>query len=621
MSGLRQYVAPAAARGAALILCLILLPLWGLRVVAAAFTGRKHPRFPGRGLWCVARGKYTFTGHAPADVPAGGKPGLVSPALLRRRMGIAHAASAEDDNRFLENASASERAALLMRYLWACLVSVRVAAAEGDAHLFGVRVDALSMSQAVDRVIDACDAADTPQMQLVAFVNPDCLNKAMHDRDYHHLLNRADLVLPDGIGLRIAAKLLCLPFVDNVNGTDMFPLLCERAARTGKRLFLFGGLPGVALDAAERMRKAHPGLEIVGCLDGYSHRKHPYAVIHAINASGADIVLAGLGAPRQERWLFEHRHCLNAAVGIGVGGLFDYYSGRVRRAPLWLREVGLEWVWRILEEPKAKWRRYVFGNPVFIARVLRERWIRGRAEQPGLAASPPSPKDWSARHQSLVKASPSSKIAARRRWRRVLIARYIAKRLLDVAFAGMAVIALAPLLIVTAALIKLESPGPVLFRQMRVGRRGRVFPMYKFRSMFVDAEARLASLAANNESEGGVLFKMKNDPRVTRVGRFIRRYSIDELPQLVNILRGEMSIVGPRPALPSEVEKYTAADRKRLQTNPGLTCLWQIGGRSDLSFEEQVGLDIDYLKQQNVLTDIEIIAKTVPAVINGKGAY
>jgi lipopolysaccharide/colanic/teichoic acid biosynthesis glycosyltransferase len=139
--------------------------------------------------------------------------------------------------------------------------------------------------------------------------------------------------------------------------------------------------------------------------------------------------------------------------------------------------------------------------------------------------------------------------------------------------------------------------------------------------MFVDAEQRLAALAEKNESADRVLFKMKQDPRITRVGRIIRRYSIDELPQILNVLRGEMSIVGPRPALPSEVSQYRPADRKRLQTKPGLTCLWQIGGRSDLPFEQQVDLDIEYLKRQNLLTDIRIIAGTVPAVVSGKGAY
>ena len=617
MRGLRQSMAPIAVRGAALMLCLVALPLWAARIALRIFTGKPKRPFPAPGLWRIAKGEYAFIGPAPGEAPAGSKPGLVSPAALRRRMGIAHTADGESDAAFFARASLRQRWGLLLRHVWSCLLSAREPAGSRDAHVFGVRIDAVSMPGAVDRIIDACDARNKRPMQRVAFVNPDCLNKAMRDRDYHHLLNRADLVLPDGIGLRIAARLLRLPLVDNVNGTDMLPLLCERAVQTGKRLFLYGGLPGVALDAAERLREAHPGLEIVGCLDGYSHRKHQYAVINAINASGADIVLAGLGAPRQERWLFEHRHSLQTAVGIGVGGLFDYHAGRVRRAPLWLREIGLEWLWRILEEPKAKWRRYVLGNPLFIARVLRERWWRRKAT----AARPSKPGSWTARHETARQSADRPKAAVRRRWRRGLLVRRVAKRVLDILLAAAAIVALAPLLLTTAALIKLESPGPVLFRQWRVGRRGRAFPMYKFRSMFIDAEARLAELAAKNESGGGVLFKMKEDPRVTRVGRIIRRYSIDELPQLINILRGEMSIVGPRPALPAEVEQYSAADRKRLQAKPGLTCLWQIGGRSDLSFEEQVGLDLNYLKGQNVLTDIEIIAKTVPAVINGKGAY
>ncbi len=180
---------------------------------------------------------------------------------------------------------------------------------------------------------------------------------------------------------------------------------------------------------------------------------------------------------------------------------------------------------------------------------------------------------------------------------------------------------LAPLLIATALAIYMESPGPILFRQVRVGKRGRPFTMFKFRSMRVTAEEDKQALSADNESADGVLFKMKKDPRVTRVGRIIRRLSIDELPQLLNILRGDMSIVGPRPALPTEVDQYDIEARKRLQTKPGLTCLWQISGRSDLAFSEQVDLDLRYLQARSLAKDIEIIARTVPAVISGKGAY
>lgn len=628
-------------RLAALVLCLVCLPAWLVMAVGALLTGGRldlvdhelagqwltSPAIiTGKGntrclvLINVLLGQLAFVGPTDTACP-GHRPGLVSPGLLRRRMGIDHAANEGDEPRFFADAGLRDRAGLVVRYAWACLLSAARDDGGRETSLFGVRIDALSMDEAVATILERCDRPERRDMQLVAFVNPDCLNKAVRDRDYHYLLNNADVVLPDGSGLRIAARLLDLPLADNVNGTDLFPVLCAAAARAGKSLFLYGGQPGVALDAAATMQAAYPELRIAGCLDGYSHRSTPYAVVNAINESGADIVLAGLGAPLQERWLHAHRAHLKAAVGIGVGGLFDYYSGRIARAPLWLREAGLEWVWRILQEPRAKWRRYVIGNPLFLASVLRERRVRRSLRNSSASEKLLSPSDWA---ESLSTASVHSGRAAGvtpRRWRRRLAIRHGLKRMLDITVAASALLALSPLLLGTAALIRLESPGPILFRQVRVGRRGRLFAMLKFRSMFVDAEERLKQLQAQNESAGGVLFKMKKDPRVTRVGRFIRRFSIDELPQIINVLRGEMSIVGPRPALPSEVAQYTAADRKRLQTNPGLTCLWQIGGRSDLSFAEQVELDIDYLKQQDVFTDIGIMVKTVPAVINGKGAY
>ncbi len=208
-----------------------------------------------------------------------------------------------------------------------------------------------------------------------------------------------------------------------------------------------------------------------------------------------------------------------------------------------------------------------------------------------------------------------------RNWLVKLSIRAAAKRALDIVGATAGLVLLAPLLIATAFAIYIESPGPVLFRQVRVGKRGRLFTMFKFRSMRVTAEQDKQALSANNESADGVLFKMKKDPRVTQVGRLIRRLSIDELPQLLNILRGDMSVVGPRPALPTEVDQYDIEARKRLQTKPGLTCLWQISGRSDLAFSEQVDLDLRYLQARSLAKDIEIIARTVPAVISGKGAY
>ena len=157
--------------------------------------------------------------------------------------------------------------------------------------------------------------------------------------------------------------------------------------------------------------------------------------------------------------------------------------------------------------------------------------------------------------------------------------------------------------------------------QVRVGKFGRHFKFYKFRSMYIDAEARKAELLKNNESSDGVIFKMKRDPRITPVGRFIRKFSIDELPQLFNVILGDMSLVGPRPPLPSEVRAYTLEERKRLNITPGITCLWQVSGRSELPFSKQIALDKEYIASRSAFKDFLILLKTIPAILTGKGAW
>lgn len=193
------------------------------------------------------------------------------------------------------------------------------------------------------------------------------------------------------------------------------------------------------------------------------------------------------------------------------------------------------------------------------------------------------------------------------------------KRAADVVLSAAALVALSPLLLVVAALVKATSKGPVFFKQVRVGLRGRTFGMYKFRSMVVDAERQLGALRDRNEQTGPV-FKMRHDPRVTRVGRFIRRFSIDELPQLLNVLRGEMSIVGPRPPVMAEVARYETWQRRRLSVKPGLTCFWQVQGRNAIGFDEWMRLDLQYVDQWSVAKDLELIGRTVPAVVTGRGA-
>ncbi|WP_344134889.1 sugar transferase [Pedococcus bigeumensis] len=200
-------------------------------------------------------------------------------------------------------------------------------------------------------------------------------------------------------------------------------------------------------------------------------------------------------------------------------------------------------------------------------------------------------------------------------------ARRVVKRAVDWCLALGLTIAALPVLVAIGIAIRLDSSGPVLFRQTRVGARGETFSMLKFRSMGVDAEQRLAQLTESADAGNTVLFKMRHDPRITRVGGFLRRYSLDELPQLVNVLRGEMSLVGPRPPLPAEVAGYESDAVRRLRVRPGLTGLWQVSGRSDLSWDESLRLDLWYVDNWSLVLDLQIIVRTARAVLRGKGAY
>jgi len=204
-------------------------------------------------------------------------------------------------------------------------------------------------------------------------------------------------------------------------------------------------------------------------------------------------------------------------------------------------------------------------------------------------------------------------------FRENLLWQLLAKRVVDVAVSSAMLLVLSPLLLAVALIIKFTSPGPVLFVQERVGMNKRKFKLLKFRSMVVNAEELKQRLAAHNEMDGPV-FKMKNDPRITPIGRFIRKTSIDELPQLWNVLRGDMSLVGPRPPLPNEVAQYELLSHRRLSIRPGLTCIWQISGRNEISFEQWMEMDRDYVENWTFWLDLKILAQTVPVVLFGKGA-
>lgn len=197
----------------------------------------------------------------------------------------------------------------------------------------------------------------------------------------------------------------------------------------------------------------------------------------------------------------------------------------------------------------------------------------------------------------------------------------ITKRLIDIVLSLAGLSILIPLFLIIAIIIKIDDPnGPVIFSQIRVGKNGKLFKIFKFRSMYADAEIRLASLLKMNEIEGA-MFKMREDPRITRIGKFIRKSSIDELPQLFNVLLGNMSLVGPRPALPREVAIYSELDKQRLLVIPGITGLWQVSGRNSLTFQEMVALDLKYIQSRSIILDFKLLFKTIKEIINHQNAF
>ncbi len=191
------------------------------------------------------------------------------------------------------------------------------------------------------------------------------------------------------------------------------------------------------------------------------------------------------------------------------------------------------------------------------------------------------------------------------------------KRLFDILISVIVILLLSPLVLIVILAIRLESSGPARFSQARVGKDGKVFNMWKFRSMYINSDKAKLS----NDMSGGILFKMKKDPRITYMGKFIRKSSIDEIPQFWNVLKGDMSLVGPRPALPGEVAQYNSYQLQRLDIKPGITCIWQVSGRSEVSFQQQVEMDLEYISNQSFSLDIILLFKTIPAVLTGRGAY
>lgn len=449
----------------------------------------------------------------------------------------------------------------------------------------------------------------TPGNQTIIFTDAIALNLIGEDKLAFESLRHADLLIPKGQSLKLMLNKATINHMPAASTERLYQELLAEIEHRSIKLSLLVEEKSASSKLDALLKQLYPSLKYdIQSIDN-AYRFSTSELAAKLEESETRIVISCLQSPNQERMLSRLNRQMRDQLFIGTGQSFissldeltRHKSGFVPR----LFSALLRKRQSILLRPN-HWLGYL------------GRWVSSRLEQEddhkGLNATL-TRSGWGTR---LLRLSIAFKAWSFRVRRPIGLA---VKRVLDLLGVGSGLLALLPLLICVALIIKLSSPGPIFYSQIRVGFRGKTFRMWKFRSMYTDADKRKAELEAQNEMAGGVLFKMKQDPRITPIGRIIRRLSIDELPQLFNVLTGEMSLVGPRPALPKEVAEYPVLARARLEVKPGLTGLWQISGRSDLPFDKQVLLDTAYVHTQSTTNDIKLIAKTIPAVISGKGAY
>ena len=695
--------------------------------------------------------------------------------------------------------------------------------------VLGINIDNLTISELLERVEAFIQDGDPHQ---VGYVNADSLNQCRNDRSYRSILQQADLVYADGMSVVFASRLFSDPLKARLSAGDFLPDLCRFAQERKYRIYLLGGEEDVAAKATENLLKDFPDLKIVGSHHGFFGEAETPSRIEEIREKKPDILLVGLGVPRQEKWIRRHLEQLGVPVVWGVGALLDYYAGKFSRAPVWMRRVGLEWCYRLCLEPGRLWKRYLIGNAIFTFRVtflviidiltatlawlvayllsgnpifrsrlnsvlpsvfpeqlnefkyylyalpiiiilwicicfsfglyrrqrgythfqemvgivktcflflisalavafLFKEWDLGRSvvflssvlglvflalsrlvyhtleawgmrrgmgqiatlivgtdslslkvkqrmeEHPVhdhrilgfLSTNPESPEIWcgypvlgsvenlpqylkeycadevffaseSLSHREILNVIAScSEFEASYKvvsdMFEVLTSRSVdmeeiddipvidlgsgrsgpfyrsAKRSLDLLISLLLLPVAGLLLLMLSLYLRLRWPKyPILFKHERVGKNGKRFLMYKIRTM--DPKVDLYAEAPTDPS----------DPRISgRLGRFLRRTSLDELPQIWNVLKGEMSLVGPRPEMPFIVDDYKDWQKRRLVVKPGITGLWQIMGRKDLPLYANLEYDFYYIQNQSIIFDLTILLKTLPVVLFGKGAY
>jgi N-acetylglucosaminyldiphosphoundecaprenol N-acetyl-beta-D-mannosaminyltransferase len=362
---------------------------WGCAFNEISFSSGPFAGLPA--LLNVLRGNMSLVGPravSPSEVSAADRaawrrfntrPGFICLWWIRRRANIAWGSESDADSEYLDTQSVWGDLAIGLRAIPAAFYGEGVTVAPERIELMGIGFNNLTMEEAVAGIVDR---ARNPYPSQLCFVNADCVNVACHDADYNELLANSAIVLADGIGLKLAGKILNNNIRQNVNGTDLFPQLCDALAKLNNAdlgLYLLGGKPGVPEDVARWIAEHYPATRVSGFHHGFFTHAETSVLLGDIRRSGAAILLVAFGVPKQEKWIRDNLAQTGVGMAIGVGGLFDFYSGRVPRAPIWIRELGMEWLYRFAQEPSRMWRRYFVGNFIFLVRAVSERFL-ARAE-------------------------------------------------------------------------------------------------------------------------------------------------------------------------------------------------------------------------------------------------
>lgn len=323
--------------------------------------------------------EYDMQNRVPGDACLyNARPGIFNLWFLRSSSRIAHKSKLEIEMEYNSKSGLRRDILLIIKSIPAAFFHIEVKDYHAEINLLGIKFQNMTMSEAVELI---AAHIGRNERRKIFFVNPDCFNKIFSDKGYFELLHKADYIFPDGIGVHLACKMINNPLKENINGTDMLPFLCRTALQRGFSFYLVGGKPGIAARMKVRLENDYPGLKIAGEQHGYFDReKDSAAVLARINEQRPDILLVAFGVPVQEKWIEDNFDKIDCRIAMGVGGLFDFYSGNIKRAPTWMREIGLEWFFRFLMEPKRMFKRYFVGNPVFIFRVLRWKSKKDKKE-------------------------------------------------------------------------------------------------------------------------------------------------------------------------------------------------------------------------------------------------